>query len=110
VRAISAFQEEHDRVPHTVAELRSFSATQGFELLDLQRLSPVEFVDGTFKYSATYSQGTLHLSHPPGYFLTSAMLEPTKAEQAGAGQPATRSESDSEGSNKPQPESEGRSR
>ena len=35
---------------------------------------------------------------------------PTKAEQAGAGQPATRPESKSEGSDKPQPESEGRSR
>ena len=33
-----------------------------------------------------------------------------KAEQAGAGQPATRSESEFEGSEKPQPESEGRSR
>ena len=33
-----------------------------------------------------------------------------KAEQAGAGQPATRSESDSEGDQKPQPESEGRYR
>jgi hypothetical protein len=34
----------------------------------------------------------------------------TKAEQAGTGQPATRSLSDSEGSYKPQPEAEGRSR
>jgi hypothetical protein len=34
----------------------------------------------------------------------------TKAEQVGAGQPATRSESDSEGGDKPQPEAEGRSR
>jgi hypothetical protein len=32
------------------------------------------------------------------------------AEQAGAGQPATRPESDSEGDDKPQPEAEGRSR
>ena len=37
-------------------------------------------------------------------------LRPNKAEQAGAGQPATRSESDSEGGDRPQPESEGRSR
>jgi hypothetical protein len=34
----------------------------------------------------------------------------TKAEQAGTGQPATRSQSKSEGSDKPQPEAEGRSR
>ena len=33
-----------------------------------------------------------------------------EAEQASAGQPATRSESDSEGGDKPQPKSEGRSR
>ena len=33
-----------------------------------------------------------------------------EAEQAGAGQPATRPESKSEGSDKPQPEAEGRSR
>jgi hypothetical protein len=37
-------------------------------------------------------------------------LGTSKAEQAGAGQPATRSESKSEGSDKPQPESEVRSR
>ena len=34
----------------------------------------------------------------------------TDAEQTGAGQPATRSESNSDGGDKPQPESEGRSR
>ncbi|CAN5131457.1 hypothetical protein BH23VER1_BH23VER1_27440 [soil metagenome] len=34
----------------------------------------------------------------------------TSSEQDGTGQPATRPESDSEGSDKPQPESEGRSR
>lgn len=37
-------------------------------------------------------------------------LKNQNAEQAGAGQPATRSESDSEGDDKPQPVSEGRSR
>jgi len=37
-------------------------------------------------------------------------LYPTKAEQAGTGQPATRPESKSEGGDKPQPGSEGRSR
>lgn len=34
----------------------------------------------------------------------------TKAEQGGAGQPATRPESDSEGGDKPQPDAEERSR
>lgn len=37
------------------------------------------------------------------------MKKPKKAEQAGAGQPATRSESESEGDDNPEPESEGRS-
>ena len=37
-------------------------------------------------------------------------LDKTKPEQAGAGQPATRPESKSEGRDKPQPEAEGRSR
>jgi hypothetical protein len=37
-------------------------------------------------------------------------LEEKKGEQAGTGQPATRSQSKSEGSEKPQPEAEGRSR
>jgi hypothetical protein len=36
--------------------------------------------------------------------------EPNQAEQGGTGQPATRSQSKSEGSDKPQPEAEGRSR
>jgi hypothetical protein len=39
-----------------------------------------------------------------------AQLKKQKAEQAGTGQPATRPESKSEGSDKPQPEAEGRSR
>ena len=37
-------------------------------------------------------------------------LKQTKVEQAGSGQPATRSQSKSDGSDKPQPEAEGRSR
>ena len=36
-------------------------------------------------------------------------LQPAKAEQGGTEQPATRPESKSEGSDKPQPEAEGRS-
>ena len=39
-----------------------------------------------------------------------ALVKKQQSEQAGAGQPATRPESDSEGSDKPQPEAEGRSR
>tara|TARA_R110002049_G_scaffold65450_1_gene171903 strand:- start:719 stop:1492 length:774 start_codon:yes stop_codon:yes gene_type:complete len=44
------------------------------------------------------------------HFLESARDAIKHAEQGSAGQPATRSESDSEGGDKPQPESEGRSR
>ena len=42
--------------------------------------------------------------------ITKHNLNPKKAEQAGAGQPATRPESKSEGGDKPQPEAEERSR
>jgi hypothetical protein len=47
-----------------------------------------------------------------GGFAQFALIHPKAkdAEQAGTGQPATRSESESEGGDKPQPESEGRSR
>ena len=49
--------------------------------------------------------------NPISHKLSDEFLEPTKeGEQAGAGQPATRPESKSEGSDKPQPEAEGRSR
>ena len=41
---------------------------------------------------------------------TAGAPEKSKAEQVGTGQPATRSQSKSEGSDKPQPEAEGRSR
>lgn len=44
------------------------------------------------------------------WFMATLDPKPNKAEQVGAGQPATRSESDSEGGDRPQPESEGRSR
>ena len=43
-------------------------------------------------------------------YILSMQRSPIKSEQAGTGQPATRSESKSEGADKPQPESEGRSR
>ena len=48
-----------------------------------------------------------------GYCISGSLLRSRKnhqAEQAGAGQPATRPESKSEGGDKPQPEAEGRSR
>jgi len=56
------------------------------------------FIDGVWTY------------HKLNYPLTEAAIRPNQGEQASAGQPATRSESDSEGGDKPQPESEGRSR
>jgi hypothetical protein len=47
---------------------------------------------------------------PPSGQAAAAGPPDIKSEQAGAGEPATRSESDSEGSDKPQPDAEGRSR
>jgi hypothetical protein len=58
-----------------------------------------------------------HISHRGGkclihdcYFLIERLQKTKKGEQDGSGQPATRSESKSEGTDKPQPEPEGRSR
>jgi broad specificity phosphatase PhoE len=51
------------------------------------------------------SEGNLDVSKVP-----LKPLPETKGEQGGTGQPATRSQSKSEGSDKPQPEAEGRSR
>ena len=73
-----------------------------------------------FRY-IEYSKAIEHLEHTIQDF-TEAKLDATtmqralaklkkqKAEQVGAGQPATRPESKSEGSDNPQPEAEGRSR
>ena len=47
---------------------------------------------------------------PVGLMTSYKVLENTSGEQGGTGQPATRPESKPEGSDKPQPESEGRSR
>jgi hypothetical protein len=47
---------------------------------------------------------------PAQYGVPVELLDPPKAEQAGTGQPATRPESKSEVDDKPQPETEGRSR
>ena len=58
--------------------------------------------------AAIAEQADLNILIKPG---TLVLVPKTKiAEQAGAGQPATRPESKSEGGDKPQPESEGRSR
>jgi hypothetical protein len=73
-----------------------------------------------FRY-VEYSKAIEHLEHTIKGFKEAkldatimeralAQLKKQKAEQAGTGQPATRSQSRSEGSDKPQPEAEGRSR
>jgi len=54
--------------------------------------------------------GALKRSDFPDILGITASVIPASAEQVGAGQPATRPESKSEGGDKPQPESEGRSR
>ena len=80
VTAISNFQEEHKRVPRGIEELRAFCAKRGINLYDLNRLGAVEFEKGRFSYSAYYAEGSLHLSHLAGRYLTSDMLESPKAE------------------------------
>jgi len=76
VLAISAFHAEEKRVPKGIPDLSAFCKKRGFDLHDLVRLSPVELVEGTFKYSAEYASGTLHLTHLSGRYFTSAMLQP----------------------------------
>ena len=92
VSAISRFWVEHKRVPREIAELREFCEKHKIRLFDLNRLSAVEFENGRFSYSAHYGEGSLYLSHLPGRYLTSAMLESPNAEQPGAAQPATQPE------------------
>ncbi|MDA7920223.1 hypothetical protein N9B73_00580 [Verrucomicrobiales bacterium] len=79
--------------------------------------SPSSFTSG--EMAAFYPHLILHLLDTPErerlmcfsrLFAQIAATKTAKAEQAGAGHPATRSESDSEGDDKPQPESEGRPR
>jgi hypothetical protein len=60
----------------------------------------IEEINKPFRKILLFEEGAPILREP----------EQTKAEQAGAGQPATRPESDTEGGVKPQPEAEGRSR
>jgi hypothetical protein len=63
------------------------------DVIEITRVGPIEGVEESRDYS------------------TAIILKKSKeVEQAGAGQPATRPESKSGGSNKPQPETEGRSR
>ena len=90
VTAISTFHEEHKRVPQGIEELRGFCEKRGIELHDLNRLSAVEFENGRFSYSAYYSEGSLHLSHLPGRYLTFDMLEPPKTAPSDTGQPAAK--------------------
>ncbi len=70
VIAISNFYGSHKRVPSGIEELVTFCEKRGLVLHDLSRLSSVEFIDGTFKYSAHYGKGTLHLSHVSDCYFT----------------------------------------
>jgi hypothetical protein len=85
VISISEFYDARKRVPKGIEELVAFCEKQGVKLHDLRRLSPVEFVDDKFIYSAGYDEGTLHLAHISGYYITFAMLEPTKAAHGAGG-------------------------
>jgi hypothetical protein len=79
----------------------NFSDTKGEEFIwFLQKME-----DGTFTANNSSRRVTLKDKESIVRFLAKH-----KAEQGGTGQPATRSQSESEGSDKPQPEAEGRSR
>jgi hypothetical protein len=57
-----------------------------------------------------YTNPTKHTAVPPGQWPHPPIWDKPQRQQDGTGQPATRPESKSEGSDKPQPESEGRYR
>jgi hypothetical protein len=95
--------------------LEEFAAAGGAVGTEMVRLyGPTDYNKGgndTPKIEAKFIQvggGTEELSFD--WIESASTIESTEAEQAGAGQPATRPQSNSEGSDKLQPEAEGRSR
>jgi hypothetical protein len=112
-----------------IAGIREFFVQGGFEIIE-----DAELRDGVWKllvaqannksrmsmriaiksngiYRALVTSMAGHHDDPRiDRFLNSFAANKRQAEQAGSGQPATRPESKSEGSDKPQPEAEGRSR
>lgn len=82
----------------SLCELQRDIQARGFEV---EIISVSKQLEGRFEGYRHYNQEA---------HILIATRRSTKGEQAGAGQPATRPESDSEGSDKPQPASEGRSR
>ena len=78
-------------------------------IIDVIRIGNVG--DKNMLYFGRYSDGVFALAPTDGTFTALwEYLRTHKSEQAGAGQPAIRPESKSEGGDKPQSESEGRSR
>lgn len=112
-----------------IAGIREFFVQEGFEIVENAKLEdgiwtllvaqPTKkarmsmrlgiMPNGIYRAIATSMAGH-HDDARIKRFLNSFAANKNQAEQAGAGQPATRPESDSEGGHKPQPESEGRSR
>ena len=90
--------------PTVVVEYRDKSVPEGDE----------EFEAALVRVEASAHGKVIRMPSPrgaiPESWMTLATLEKKWAEQAGTGQTATRSQSKSEGSQKPQPEAEGRSR
>ena len=64
----------------------------------------------TLEFDSTESRYLVLNCTRGNLFIDALSIEKTEGQQDGAGQPATRPESDQEGGDKPQPDSEGRSR
>jgi hypothetical protein len=83
-----------------------------------KRARATDFMGQTLTFSTSDGKVDVHIEDAEPYSLKirefaaelSNLYDKPKAEQGGTGQPATRSQSKSEGSDKPQPEAEGRSR
>lgn len=63
MRAVSAFYRDNKRVPASEGELVRFAASRGYAIGSPSALSPVVFANGSFHYSARYSDGRISLSH-----------------------------------------------
>ncbi len=95
----------------TEADFLYFRSSGSFSKVDPNKIvlaSPFAPASGEQRLVVTISGATSYVNESE--FLRAMSTEEFDGEQAGTGQPATRSQSKSEGGDKPQPEAEGRSR
>lgn len=92
---------EDPRGSDLLAKLKQVIPSYKLSAPEIETVSLVDLEDRSAMMKSVANQWSWRIGDLP---------EKLKAQQGGAGQPATRSESDLEGGDKPQPEAEGRSR